>query len=122
MQIARFDRRGGFLEVAVSCSPKRDGSYRIILYESSRNQVVQEWPGNFVNPDDDRYKLPQPNSAHHGRLLEGMVVVAVPPGAGPATVALVVTQDGNTLAIEEALIPPNTAGALADLFVLLEEA
>ena len=122
MQTARFDRRGGFLEVVVSCTPKRDGSYRLILYESSRNQIVQEWPGNFINTDDDLYKLPQPNSAHHGRLLEGMIVVAVPPGAGPATVSIAVTQDGNTLASEDALIPPNAAGALAELFIVLEEA
>jgi hypothetical protein len=120
MQTATFDPKGSAILVDVACSPQRDGSYNLILWEKDTNKVVREWKGNFINSDDDQYPLPRPNNRNEGRLLEGMVVVAVPPGAGPATVSVTVTQDGRTLATEEADVPPNSPGVLVDLFILLK--
>ena len=120
MKTATFDPKGSAILVDVACSPQRDGSYNLILWEKDTNKVVREWKGNFINTDDDRYPLPRPNSRNDGRLLEGMVVVAIPPRAGPSTVSVSVTQDGRRLATERADVPPNSPGALVDLFILLK--
>lgn len=122
MVTARFAKDGGNLVVNVTCTPARDGSYRLKLWEANENKIVKEWEGNFINTDDDEYKLPKPNHQHDGRLLECLLVVSVPGGVGPATVALVVSQDGTELDRHSQTIPPGSAGALADLFVQLKEA
>jgi hypothetical protein len=120
MQTATFDPKGSAILVDVACDPQRDGSYDLILWEKDKNRVVREWKENFINCDDDRYPLPRPNSRNEGRLIEGMVVVAVPPGAGPSTISVTVSQDGRTLATEQADVPPNSPGALVDLFITLK--
>lgn len=108
------------MRVAVSCNPNRNGSYVIKLWEAETNKLVREYPGNFLNTDDDFYDLDRPNSDHDGRLIEGMVVVAVPAGVGPSTVLLTVSQDGAELARESGVVPPGSRGQLVDLFIELE--
>ena len=120
MKTAKFDPGGGPIKVEIACKPNRDGSYRLTLYEASANDVVKKWPGNFLNPDDDEYAMPQPNAANDGRLLEGIVVVSVPPSVGPSTVSMTVRQDGKKLAAESQEVPPDSPGAVVDLFVQLE--
>ena len=120
MAVAKFQRGGGPIEVAVSCDPNRNGSYTIILWEANANQVVKKYPGNFLNTADDEYNLDAPNAKHDGRLLEGMIVVAVPPGVGPSEVAMTVSQDGAELARDERSVAPGSPGELVDLFVELE--
>lgn len=122
MATARFSGSGGNIVARVTCTPKRDGSYRLKLWEAGENKIVKEWEGNFVNDDDDEFKLSKPNTAHDGRLLECLAVVAVPTGVGPATVALTVLQDDVVLASDSGAIPPGSAGGFADLFVKLEKA
>jgi hypothetical protein len=120
MSVARFDPGGGPIKVAVSCVPSRNGSYTIILWEANANEVVKKYPGNFLNTADDEYSLDRPNSAHEGRLLEGMIVVAIPPGVGPSTVSMAVTQDSVELAKESGSVAPGSTGQLVDLFIELQ--
>jgi hypothetical protein len=117
---ASFAANGGPITVAVSCTPNRNGSYVIKVWEANVNRIVKEYPGNFLNPADDAYNLDQPNGAHDGRTVEAMVVVAVPSGVGPSTVVLSVSQDGRELAADSGLVPPGSPGQLVDLFVKLE--
>lgn len=120
MKTAVFDPAGGSIEVSIATTPKRDGSYDLILWEANENKVIKEWNGNFINTDDDEYKLPKPNAKHDGRLLEAMVVVAVPSGAGSCTVSMTVAQDGEELAREEGTAAPGSGGTLVDLFIKLD--
>lgn len=120
MSSATFDPDGGRITVAVSCTPSRNGSYTIILWEANANRVAKKYPGNFLNTADDAYNLDLPNSAHNGRLLEAMVVVAVPPGVGPSDVLMTVSQKGTELAREHLLVEPGSPGKLVDLYIDLK--
>ncbi len=120
MTTAAFDPTGGPILAGISCAPSRDGSYSLTLWEATENSVVNRFKGNFINPDDDTYELPGSPTEHQGRLLEALVVVAVPHGVGPSTISLKVVQDGAELAEASAFIAPGTAGGVADLFVTLE--
>ena len=117
MPTARFDPAAGPINAAVSCKPNRNGSYHIKLWEANVNTVVKEFEGNFINTDDDAFDLDQPNSEHNGRLVEAIVVVAIPAGVGPSTVRLTVSQDGRTLATDSGDVPPGSPGSLVDLFI-----
>ena len=117
---ARFDSAGGPISAEVTCAPNRDGSYTLTLWAASTNDRIERWRGNFLNPQDDEYELPGAPSDHDGRLLEALVVVAVPPGVGPSDVALTVKQDGAEIAREVQPVPPGSPGAMRDLFVRLE--
>lgn len=119
MKIARFDPAGGVIQVSVSCDPNRNGSYTIKLWAADENSLVAEYPGNFVNTDDDRHDLDKPNIAHDRRLLELMAVVSIPPGVGPSNVTLRVEQDGEELQWEMQSVPPNSPGKMVDLFIEL---
>lgn len=119
MKQALFDPAGGPIEAGVTCDPNRNGSYQILLWEAGKNQVVKEYAGNFINADDDSYALDQPNALHTGRLVEALVVVAIPSGVGPSDVRLTVTQDGNELAHDVALVPPGSPGQMVDLYITL---
>lgn len=121
MQIALYNKNGGNLIATVACEPKRDGSYSLLLWEANENKIVKEWRGNFINTDDDTYVIGKPTRTQDGRMLECLVTVAVPAQVGPVTVSLIVTQDGRTLATDSDLIPPNSPGAMRDLFILLKQ-
>jgi hypothetical protein len=121
MQVARYKKTGGNIVASIRCQPARDGSYTLFLWAANSNKIVREWNGNFINTDDDAYKLPKPNARHNGRLLECMAVVAVPAGAAATVVELSVTQDDKVLASDNRLIPPNSPGGLADIFIQLEQ-
>ncbi len=119
MKIARYAAAGGPITAAVSCDPNRNGSYTILLWEAGRNQIVNEYPGNFINDDDDAYELDVPIAAHDGRLVEALVVVAIPHGVGPSEVSLSVTQDGRLLERDSQIVAPGSPGQMVDLFVML---
>lgn len=118
--VAKFDPGGGPIRVGVSCDPNRNGSYTIILWEANANQAVKTYQGNFLNTADDEYDLDTPNSQHNGRLLEGMVVVAIPPGVGPSDVTMIVSQGGGELARDQRAVPPGSPGQLVTLFIELQ--
>ena len=119
MKIARFDATGGPITAAVTCDPNRNGSYTIMLWEAGRNEIVREYPGNFINDDDDAHELEVPIAAHDGRMVEALVVVAIPRGVGPSDVSLSVTQDGRLLERDSQVVPPGSPGQMVDLFVKL---
>lgn len=122
METAHFRPGGGSILGTVTCTPPRDGSYALVLWEADENRVVKEWRGNFINADDDSHRLPKPNGRHDGRLLECLAVVSVPGGLGPATIRLTVSQDDRELATAAGHVPPDSPGGLADLFVRLAAA
>ncbi len=119
MKKAVFDPHGGPIKAEVRCEPNRDGSYSLTIWDAGENSIVKRWKGNFINTDDDQYELPGNSQDHKGRLLEALVVVAIPAGVGPSVVSLTVDQDGNRLAKESTQVPPASAGAVADLFIEL---
>lgn len=119
MKRAKYDAAGGPVSVRVSCVPSCSGSYDILLWEAGKNQVVREFSGNFLNADADEFLLDKPIGFHDGRLLEGMVVVAVPPEVGPTTVTMTVLQDGKELGEEGAAVAPSP-GQVVDLFIQLD--
>ena len=119
MKIARYDPAGGPLAAGVACVPNRNGSYSIMLWKADENTVLARYPGNFLNSDDDEHELDGPAGAHAGRLVEALVVVAIPPGVGPSDVTLTISQDGRVLARDGAIVPPGSPGQLVDLFIEL---
>lgn len=116
----RFDPEGGPITAEVSCDPNRDGSYSLTLWEAQTNERLERWWGNFINPQDDRYELPGNPPEHDDRLLEALVVVAVPPGVGPSQVSLTVHQDGDQLDEGDSCPAPPGSTTVCDLFVRLE--
>jgi hypothetical protein len=122
MKTASYTANGGPIIACVTCTPKCDGSYALMLWERGQNKIVSQWRGNFVNDDDDCYSLDPPNTQHDGRHFECIVTVSVPAGLGPATVALSVKQDGRVLAADSGQVPPDSPGGMVDLFVALKQA
>lgn len=119
MKVARYDPAGGLITVGVTCSPNRNGSYTIMLWKADENVVLARYRGNFLNSDDDEHDLDGPVSAHQGRLVEALVVVAIPPGVGPSDVTLTIGQGGKELEHDTAIVPPGSPGQLVDLFIEL---
>ncbi len=119
MQTVNFDPAGGPIVVRVECVPNRNGSYKVLLWEAGKNQVVKEYAGNFINADDDAFTLDPPDSAHDGRLVEALVVVAIPSGVGPSDVTLSVLQKGLVLGGDTAIVAPGSPAQMVDLYVKL---
>ena len=119
MKVARYDPAGGAISASVTCTPNRNGSYTIMLWKAGENTVLSRYRGNFLNSDDDEHDLVGPASAHEGRLVEALIVVAIPPGVGPSDVTLAINQDDRELARDGAVVPPGTPGQLVDLFIEL---
>lgn len=121
MKIGRFDANGGPIVCEVAPRPKRDGAYELKLWAANANEVVARFHGNFINLADDSHILPPPNVVHDGRIVELVATVAVPPGIGPCTVSLRISQDDIELVHDSATVAPNTAAGLVNLFILLEQ-
>jgi hypothetical protein len=123
MKKAVFDPAAGKLVASVQCQPRRDGSYALRLWEPGGDELMKPspWHGDFVSTDDDDYTLPGPLADHDGRQLQCIAVVAVPPGANAVAVMLVVTQDGQELARDSAVIPSDSPIGLATLWIQLEK-
>lgn len=122
MRTATFDEAGGKIIATVKCQPKRDGSYELRLWEADANEFVKPspWHGNFVNTDDDAYPMPG-LARNDGRQLQCVAVVAVPPGAKPVAVSLIVGQDDQELARDSAVISPDSPIGMASLWIQLEK-
>ena len=119
MVTATFTSDGGMLSAEVVLSAARDGSYDLRLWHSGLNWKIKEWNGNFLNTADDRYDLPEPAQANDGRLLQALVVIAVPAGVSPCTVSLVVRQAEREIAREERTVPPGSVDQITQLWVSL---
>lgn len=123
MKKATFDPTGGRIIASLKCQPRRDGSYELRLWEADANAFVKPspWHGNFVNTDDDDYPMPGPLARNDGRQLQCIAVVAVPPGAKPVAVTLIVTQDDEELARNSAVIPSDSPIGMATLWIQLQK-
>lgn len=124
MKTARFDPNDGTIVASVECQPRRDGSYELRLWEADANAFVKPspWHGNFVNAEDDDFSMPGTLPENDRRQLQCLAVVAVPAGAGPVTVSLIVTQDQQELARESGVIPPDSPVGMANLWIQLAAA
>jgi hypothetical protein len=118
VKTAHYSSSGGPLTAEVTCAPKRDGSYSLTLWKADENAFAKRWEGNFINTDDDSFKLPGALASQDGRLVEAMCVIAVPHGASRTKATLVIRQDDHELARIAKVVPPGP-GSLVDLFVQL---
>ena len=92
-----FKKDGGPIMAEVTAGQAQVGSYDLKLWEANRNEIVQRWEGDFLNPDDDKYPLPQPNEANHKRRIQAVVVITLVPPIDKYSTNLIITQDGREL-------------------------
>ena len=119
----KYSGSGGPVVASVQVDARRDGSYELRLWEREANGFVEPspWHGNFINLDDDNYSLPRPNSANDGRLLQCLAIIAVPTGAKPVTVSLVVTQDQKELGRDDKVVAPQATDQNRSLWLALKQ-
>lgn len=99
MQTVPFDRAGGPLFAELRSGFANPGSYTLILWERDSNEkAMPDRTGNFINCDDDVYRLdgesPAPND---GRIVEAFVTVSPPPGERRYAVTLRILQNDHLL-------------------------
>lgn len=123
MKTVRFSASGGRVLATIKVSPKRDGSYELRLWEKETNELVRTFPcvGNFINNDDDQWPLPRPNAENDGRALQLLVALSMPPDVRPATVSLVLTQDGEEIGREGKDVPEGIEDHQLSLWVQLRK-
>ena len=119
MEKALFDKQGEELVAEVTCTPKCDGAYTLRVWEKGQNTIVHEWPGNFVNTDDDAYGLKLPNDVNDGRLVHCQATVAVPAGTRPRELALTIRQGDQELGRHAVIAKPGSVGTLVLMFIRL---
>ena len=103
----------------MTCGQAQEGSYNLLLWEADRNLIVKQYPGNFMNPDDDSYDLPTPNQANDGRILECLTTVVVTPPIKKYAVSLTLSQDGRRLGVVKAAGETDQPSQTVDLFAQL---
>ncbi len=119
MQTIQFAKEGGPVVAEVTCGQAQEGSYNLLLWEAERNLIVKQYPGNFMNPDDDSYDLPTPNQANDGRILECLTTVVVTPPIKKYAVSLTLSQDGRRLGVVKAVGETDQPSQIVDLFAQL---
>lgn len=119
MQTIQFARDGGPVVAEVTCGQAQEGSYNLLLWEADKNVIVKEYPGNFLNPDDDSYELPTPNQSNDGRILECLTTVVVTPPIKKYAVSLTFSQDGKKLGVVKASGETDQPSETVDLFAQL---
>jgi hypothetical protein len=100
VEIARYNPAGGPILARVSCGFAQPGSYDLLLWEAGQNEILMEERGNFLNADDDEYRVPGEHAEQDGRHLQALVTVAITPPELQYSVALSVSQDGEELATD----------------------
>jgi len=119
VQTIQFAKEGGPVVAEVTCGQAQEGSYNLLLWEADRNLIVKQYPGNFINPDDDSYDLPTPNQANDGRILECLTTVVVTPPIKKYAVSLTLSQDGRRLGVVKAAGETDQPSQIVDLFAQL---
>jgi len=119
VQTIQFAKEGGPVVAEVTCGQAQEGSYNLLLWEAERNLIVKQYPGNFMNPDDDSYDLPTPNQANDGRILECLTTVVVTPPIKKYAVSLTLSQDGRRLGVVKAAGETDQPSQIVDLFAQL---
>jgi hypothetical protein len=100
MKEIHFDPNGGRLSAEVTCGKAQDGSYEFRLWEPRDNTMLIHEHGNFLNPADDEYPLPQPAGANDRRIVQAIVVVSLTPPIDQYSASLVIKQDGREIGRE----------------------
>ena len=123
MKTVRYSASGGRVVAAVKVTPKRDGSYELRLWEKETNELVEAFPcrGNFINNDDDEWPLPRPNAENDGRALQVLVALSMPSDVRPATVSLVLMQDGEEIGRDGKDVPEGVEDHQLSLWVQLRK-
>jgi len=123
MKTVRFSASGGRVTAEVKVSPKRDGSYELRLWERETNSQVNPFPcvGNFLNNDDDEWPLPRPNAENDGRALQLLVALSMPPDVRPATVSVVLKQDGEEIGRDGKDVPEGIEDHQLSLWIQLRK-
>ncbi len=120
MDVANFNPTGGPITATISSGFAQPGSYTLFLWEAHANRVVFAARGNFINTDDDTYKLPLPNSQNQDRIVEAIVTVAITPPIDNYKLQLTVSQDGQEIGNETISGQATDPSVTADLFLKLE--
>jgi hypothetical protein len=97
MKIVKFNKSGGPIKAKVTCGHAQPGAYTLLLWEADKNRIVMEKKGNFINPDDDSYKLPIPNKGNNGRIIDCLSTVVITPPIQDYKIGLQITQDDKVL-------------------------
>ncbi len=119
MQTIKFAKDGGPVVAEVKCGEAQEGSYTLLLWEAEQNVIVEEFSGNFMNPDDDTYQLPTPNETNDRRILECQTTVVITPPIKKYAVSLTLSQDGNQLGVVSEKGESDQPSRTVDLFVRL---
>jgi hypothetical protein len=119
MMIVRFDPEGGPIFASVSSGFAQPGSYTLYLWEAHANKIVLKTRGNFLNTDDDEYKLPRPNLDNDGRIVECLTTVVITPPIDDFTLRLSIYQNGAEIGADQSAGKSNSPTVTADLFVQL---
>lgn len=100
MKTAKFDPSGGPIKIDIKAGFAQPGSYTLILWAAETNVRVREWPGNFINTDDDSYFLPTPAVKNDGRLVNCITVFTLLPPIKDFQLEVIISQNGNELVKE----------------------
>ena len=120
MQTIKFNSNGGPIIVNVSAGQAQTGSYILKLWEADVNQIVMREEGNFVNPNNDSYALPNPTSSNKGRLIDSTVTVGIIPGNDYYQIDLDFYQDGEKIGNEMRSGSSEESTVTHKMYVLLD--
>ncbi len=119
MNVVVFDPDGGPVLAGVTSGFAQLGSYTILLWEAHVNKIVLQKKGNFINPDDDTYKLPRPNRVNIDRIVECLTTLAITPPIEEYRVRLSIFQDGKEIGFDEVSGKTTDPSVTLDQFVQL---
>jgi hypothetical protein len=122
MKVVVFNPAGGPIIAEVTSGQAQPGSYTLRVWEAHANTLVLKERGNFINSDDDAYKLPLPNTRNHERIVESIATAVITPPIKDYALRLSIQQDGKEIGFEESVGKASSATVTADLFVMLEAA
>ena len=97
METAKFNKNGGAIFAEIKSGYAQPGSYSMFLWEANENRVIVKHEGNFINTDDDKYKLPEPIVENDGRIVDVGVTFILTPPIKDYFAELIITQDGNKI-------------------------
>jgi hypothetical protein len=120
MKTVQFDPSGGPITAEITSGFAQPGSYTMYLWEAHANKVLMKARGNFINSDDDKYKLPLPNTQNVDRIVECLATVTITPPISDYNLRLSIQQDGAEIGFDDSVGKSSGPTVTADLFVQLE--
>lgn len=101
METAKFKKDGGAIFAEIKSGYAQPGSYSIFLWEANENRVIVKHEGNFINTDDDKYKLPEPIVENNGRIVDVGITFKITPPIKDYFTQVIITQDGNKIGSDQ---------------------